>query len=120
MTDESRMSDNTSTFWSGRLICHGHTGWSDPVVYAYDQLERLEIIKSVVSKNKFKNGVALDFGCGTGDFSKLLLKMGFSVCGYDPFVKPSIGSSKFTYASTYTQIPFQDPVVDLVITITAN
>lgn len=113
------MSDNTSIFWSGRLICHGHTGWSDPVVYAYDQLERLELIKSAILKIPSKDGEALDFGCGTGDFSKLLLSLGYTVCGYDPFVEPSVDSEKFHYAYTYKGISIEKHSAKLALSVTA-
>jgi SAM-dependent methyltransferase len=106
------------SFWSQRLRKHGHTGWADPVVYAYDQLERLKLIEAELSKRPIKGGNALDFGCGSGDFSKLLLSMGFRVCGYDPFVKPRIRSGQFTYASTYERIPFRNHAADLALTVT--
>jgi SAM-dependent methyltransferase len=60
----------------------------------------------------------LDFGCGTGDFSKLLLSLGFRVCGYDPFVKPKIRSRDFVYASEYDQIPFRNHTADLALAVT--
>lgn len=109
---------NSSVFsWTQRLQRYGHTGWADPIVYAYDQQERLATIKSVMSDHN-QRGRVLDFGCGTGDFSKLLVEMDFEVCGYDPFVKPRINSNKFTYADTYDQIPFKNHSVDIVIAVT--
>jgi hypothetical protein len=111
------VSKDPQHFWTKRWHTYGHTGWADPVIYAYDQLERLALIQTAISQKPIKDGLALDFGCGTGDFSKLLLKMGFTVCGYDPFVKPDIRSSKFVYASTYEQIPFTK-AADLVLVVT--
>ena len=34
--------------WRSRLRRQGHTGWNDPVIYAYDQLERLALVGRVV------------------------------------------------------------------------
>lgn len=102
-------------FWKTRLTIHGHTGWSDSVIYIYDQLERLKLIKAAVSQLPQKRGIALDFGCGTGDFSRLLLGMGFTVCGYDPFVRPKIDLARFSYASTYQEIL---ATCDLILSVT--
>src|SRR5712691_8684489 len=101
------------SFWSQRLHVHGHTGWSDPTIYAYDQLERLRLVEAAISKTQVVRGRALDFGSGTGDFSRLLLRMGFEVCSYDPFVTPRIRSPRFTHACTYERIPCQDHSADL-------
>ncbi len=91
-------------FWRGRLHSFGHTGWSDPVVYAYDQLERLERIRSLLRSSPAADGAgAVDFGCGTGDFSRLLLDLGYRVWGYDPFVEPAIESPRFTAVGNLEQ-----------------
>jgi SAM-dependent methyltransferase len=105
-------------FWTKRLQAHGHTGWADPVIYAYDQLERLALIDEAISNSPRGNGIALDFGCGVGDFSKLLLRHGFKVCGYDPFVQPKIDSESFTYANSYDAIPLGVNSATLAISIT--
>jgi SAM-dependent methyltransferase len=106
-------------FWKSRFARFGHTGWADPVVYSFDQLERLGLIKSAISIQPIRDrGRALDFGCGSGDFSRLLLSMGFTVCGYDPFVQPRIRSARFNYVSTYDQIP-QGHIGALALTVTA-
>lgn len=106
-------------FWKNRLALHGHTGWADPVIYAYDQQERLALLETVISRLPIERGIALDFGCGTGDFSWMLLRMGFAVCGYDPFVKPNISSAVFSYASSYHDISCKKQAADLVLSITA-
>jgi len=105
-------------FWTERLQTHGHTGWADWVVYSYDQIERLAVVEAALRQSPMQAGKALDFGCGTGDFSRLLLKMGFQVCGYDPFVKPTIGSKRFHYAPSSAHIPFADGTVDLALSVT--
>jgi len=107
-----------SVFWTERFETHGHTGWADWVVYSYDQMERLAMIEAALRESPIPVGRALDFGCGTGDFSRLLLKMGFHVCGYDPFVKPTIGSERFHYARSSAHIPFEDGTVDLALSVT--
>jgi len=100
------------------LTTHGHTGWADSIIYAYDQQERLALISQTVSKRSFGSGSALDFGCGTGDFSRLLLNKGLTVCGYDPFVKPNIRSKKFFYAEKYIDIRFHNHDADLALSVT--
>jgi SAM-dependent methyltransferase len=104
-------------FWETRLANHGHTGWSDPVVYAYDQVERIDLIKKTIFRHQVKNGNALDFGCGTGDFSKLLLDTGFTVWGYDPFVKPNMRSRKFKYTPVLDEIP-KDHTGEMALAVT--
>jgi hypothetical protein len=54
-------------FWSERLR-------------ACDQVERLERVRIVLVALSARGGKALDFGLGTGDFSRLLLELGFTVC----------------------------------------
>ena len=106
-------------FWTERLRTHGHTGWADPVIYAYDQMERLRLVEQMLSKAPRQPGIALDFGCGTGDFSKLLLRLGFSVCGYDPFVRPRITSKQFLYADSLNGISISDCSADVALSVTA-
>jgi SAM-dependent methyltransferase len=110
--------DKALLFWRQQLRTRGRTGWFDPVVYAYDQLERVKRIREEIAKRPINERKALDFGCGTGDFSRLLLSMGFSVCGYDPFVKPKIRSKAFRYANTSDQICFRGHAANLALSIT--
>jgi len=110
--------EQARSFWKQQVHTRGRTGWADPVVYAYDQLDRLERIKKEISSRPVKSGKALDFGCGPGDFSKLLLSLGFSVCGYDPFVRPEIRSRAFSYAKSYDEINCRGHKADLALSIT--
>jgi SAM-dependent methyltransferase len=110
--------DKRSAFWNERLRLHGHTGWSDPVIYIFDQQERLSLIRHVLGKETVKHGAALDFGCGTGDFSRLLISCGFKVCGYDPYVRPKIKTNEFNYAANFEQIINGVGSLDLAISIT--
>ena len=112
------MRDDRSAFWTDRLRALGHTGWGDPFLHLYDQGERLAIMEAIIARETIGRDAALDFGCGVGDFSKLLLKMGFRVCGYDPFVQPPIRSENFSYARTYAELP-PAGTVDLALSVTA-
>jgi SAM-dependent methyltransferase len=105
-------------FWTERLRVHGHTGWSDPFLYAYDQLERLALVSALLDGLPRRGQRAIDFGCGTGDFSRLLLGRGYRVCGYDPFVDPGIADPAFTHARQLEEIPFEPATVDLVLSVT--
>lgn len=106
------------SFWESRLDRFGHTGWSDKEIYAYDQKERLKLVEESIARISPEPGDALDFGCGTGDFSRILLSHGFTVCGYDPFVEPKISSSGFRHAKSYDDLQLKPGSVDLCISIT--
>jgi SAM-dependent methyltransferase len=111
-------SSGGATFWRKRFQRYGHTGWSDPAIYAYDQPERLTLIKRMVEKETITRGRALDFGCGSGDFSRLLLSLGFEVWGYDPFVQPAMHANGFTYAESCDQITVASGSADLALSVT--
>lgn len=71
-------------FWSERVRRYGHTGWSDAAVYAYDQRLRLVALRQWLDAQEFpRDAAALDFGCGSGDFSALLAERFDSVLGCD-------------------------------------
>jgi SAM-dependent methyltransferase len=99
------------SYWSDRLRHNGHTGWSDPIIYGFDQVERLEAVGRALPTVP---GAALDVGCGTGDFSRLLLRRGWTVTAMDPFVRPRIRHPRFAHVDRRRPI---DPV-DLVLAIT--
>jgi SAM-dependent methyltransferase len=118
---ESQLSDpmyNEKEFWENRLKTFLHTGWSDSVVYAYDQEERLSIIADYLDLLEFENKTALDFGCGTGDFSAILLKKGFHVWAVDPYVNPKISSKEFHYSPDFKTFDIPDHSLCLILTIT--
>jgi SAM-dependent methyltransferase len=75
------MSDDR--FWAERVRRHGHTGWSDAAVYAYDQRLRLAAVRSLLPEAPAPDDSALDFGCGSGDFCALLAGRYSRVVGYD-------------------------------------
>jgi hypothetical protein len=88
------------------------------VIYAYDQQERLALIESAIAKLRIPQGSALDFGCGTGDFSRLLMAMGLSVCGYDPYVQPLIRAKAFRYLESISELRLVGRSQDLALTVT--
>ena len=68
------MLDLNKEYWENRTKEKGHTGWSDPIIYSYDQKIRLNTVKYILKSLSIRGGSALDYGCGTGDFSVLLSK----------------------------------------------
>jgi SAM-dependent methyltransferase len=113
-----RVHKSAECFWKKRLAEYGHTGWADPFIYAFDQLERLSLLCPILTAENPRGKLALDFGCGTGDFSQLLIRAGYQVCGYDPFVRPAIQSPRFCYAQSPSSIPFEPGSLDLVVCVT--
>jgi len=105
------------TFWRHRAATHGHTGWRDQVVYAYDQQERLRLVDDLLSRLDLPRGAtAVDFGCGTGDFSRLLLDRGLRVVGYDPFVTPRLEHRRFAFSRQPAEL--EGTACDLVLSVT--
>lgn len=70
---------SSAAFWSARVRRYGHTGWSDPATYAYDQRLRLKAVAARLGPVD----VALDYGCGVGDFCALLATQARQVVGHD-------------------------------------
>lgn len=116
--EDIALSISARSMWDERLDRFGHTGWSDPVIYAYDQLERLSLIRRVISERAGIPGCALDFGCGTGDFCKLLLNLGYTVWGIDSHVKPDIASLRFRYGSNCDEIGSEIGMLDVILSVT--
>lgn len=73
---------NNEEYWDNRVENFGHTGWNDMYIYAYDQKARLKAIKEILDLYNV-NGIALDYGCGVGDFSQLLSSYCNRVIGVD-------------------------------------
>jgi len=66
-------------FWDERVRTHGHTGDVDPLLYAYDQPQRLAAVRNSLARSGIQLTPAmkvLDLGCGTGDFIAAFLEMG--------------------------------------------
>ena len=116
MPGRAERSGPGGSFWTERLHARGHTGWADRFIYAYDQLERLGIVSLALARPEFRGvRTAIDFGCGTGDFSRLLLSRGYRTCGVDPFVEPAIASPDFHHARDIADIGFEPGSVDLLL-----
>jgi 2-polyprenyl-3-methyl-5-hydroxy-6-metoxy-1,4-benzoquinol methylase len=78
----------SEVFWAERVRRHGHTGWSDPATYWYDQRLRLKTIEATaLVPQSTRLPSALDFGCGVGDFCRVLAPHFEAVTGYDPSVE---------------------------------
>jgi SAM-dependent methyltransferase len=105
-------------FWRARHQRSGHTGWNDPVIYAYDQLERLAFVQAELDRLACTAGHALDFGCGSGDFSKALLARGLRVSGYDPYVRPAIESPRFEHLDSLDALAAGAGGWDLILSVT--
>ncbi len=112
------MSEQLRSFWQDRYARLGHTGWSDGAVYAYDQLERLALIERTITSGRNPGKIALDFGCGSGDISLLLIRRGFEVYGFDPYVRPDIQEDGFTYLSLLEDLEALTRPFDLIISVT--
>jgi len=73
-----------AAFWSARARKYGHTGWTNQAIYHYDQTLRLKLVKETIESLNIRQGSkCLDYGCGTGDFTRMLSGMGLNVLGYD-------------------------------------
>ena len=58
-------------YWDDRVQTFGHTGWGSRVLYGVDQPIRLCVVQRAIEKFCYDLNTALDFGCGSGDFSLL-------------------------------------------------
>ncbi len=108
----------TQLFWQEQFQKFGHTGWHDDVVYAYDQQYRLRSFENWLDANFVGCGRAFDFGCGSGDFSRVLLEKGWSVTGYDPFVTPRLEHERFIFCSELDGVKNMRASFDLVLSVT--
>lgn len=70
-------------FWNKRAEDFRHTGWGNYLKYAFDQPARLKAIETVLAGTAVGNDTALDYGCGTGDFSVALSSRFRKVIAYD-------------------------------------
>jgi cyclopropane fatty-acyl-phospholipid synthase-like methyltransferase len=112
----------TKEFWNERAQKYGHTGYADAYYYCFDQQARLYAIKQLVARCKQKKR-ALDFGCGSGDFVKLLSSCFNQTYGYDiseVVINKANGrfkNSNIVLWSDTTQLE-PIPTYDLILTVT--
>lgn len=112
----------TTEFWNQRAVKNGHTGYADPFLYAYDQQARLFAIQSILIHKKIKGELALDYGCGSGDFLQLLVQYFKNVIGYDisnevlTYAKKNNNSASIELKNDLTQI--QSRSFDLILSVT--
>jgi 2-polyprenyl-3-methyl-5-hydroxy-6-metoxy-1,4-benzoquinol methylase len=112
------MTESTfAKFWQDRFAAHGHTGWFDPRIYAFDQRCRLGLFSQWLDDQIFSGKLALDFGAGSGDFSRLLIDKGWRVVSYDKHVLPRFQHKKLQIASSVAVVAKLAPY-DLIISIT--
>ena len=112
------MTDSTSAkFWRDRFAAHGHTGWFDPRIYAFDQWCRLGVVSQWLEDQAFSGKLALDFGAGSGDFSRLLIDRGWRVASYDKHVSPTFQHRKLQTVSSLGVVAGFAPY-DLIVSIT--
>ncbi len=79
-------SQEPENYWDERFRRHGHTGWGDELIYAYDQPLRLKAINKALVRAKVSVSNAIrvfDVGCGTGDLVFEFAKRGAEVIGID-------------------------------------
>ena len=72
-----------ASFWNNRAVKYGHTGWSDPSLYLFDQPIRLNVIKEILNDLEIEKKTALDLGTGSGDFAKMLSDVYEKVWAFD-------------------------------------
>ena len=114
-------------FWNQRAKKYGHTGWIDPVIYAFDQQARILSIEKILSSLNFDNSAALDFGTGSGDFAGLLSKYFKRVIAFD--ISEAVikiaeqrykenENIKFYCADNINKIGIGERSLDLILSIT--
>lgn len=60
------------SYWNERAEKYGHTGHAEPFYYCFDQQARLQAVETLIRQANINKEQALDFGCGSGDFTDLL------------------------------------------------
>ncbi len=72
-------------YWTKRMKKYGHTGWASPTIYAFDNPIRIKIVDYLLNRilQLKQKKCLLDFGCGTGEFSKAQQKNFERIVIYD-------------------------------------
>jgi SAM-dependent methyltransferase len=113
-----QIKSDLSIFWKQRFAIHGHTGWANRFIFEFDQQCRILVFSSWLAANLPIAGKALDFGCGTGDFSRFLVGLGWAVMGYDKYIKPDFKHPRFEFSNLFPGLKEQATCYDLIISIT--
>ena len=113
-------------YWDARATLHGHTGWSDWVIYRFDQFARLAAIRTVLDAlAPAYSGRAVDYGTGSGDFARMLSRRYEQVFAVDISRKVLEIARKrharranitFLHADAERELPTE--AVDFVLTVT--
>ncbi len=110
----------SAEYWRQRTRKVGHPGWKEPVTYAFDQRQRLRSIEHRLRELGLPTSTtALDFGCGTGDFSRSLLQLGMRVIAYDPYLTPSFQHPRLEHLGSHEALARVDSAsIGLVVSVT--
>ena len=117
-------SSSARSFWEARLRRFGHTGWAEAATYLYDQRLRLKAVGDVLATRPMTGQhLALDYGCGVGDFTRLLAQRFAQVVGFDVSAQ-IIGRAlqlnpapNIRYTAQAADV-FSDAAFDLILSIT--
>jgi len=118
-----------NSYWDERCKTVGHTGYANPIIYAYDQPLRIRAVQKIISELKIsmdKKLKILDIGCGVGDFTIMFAKKGAEVYGID-ISKEAINIAKERASNLNNAIfmvgkvetmNFPDETIDLILSVT--
>lgn len=116
---------DNKNFWEKRAMKYGHTGWWDPLIYAFDQKIRISVVKELISTIKDENEkTILDFGGGTGDFLFNLQEVFRKGVLYDPcenvlsIAKERIGQNITCYSDLELMRKQEKINYDIILSIT--
>lgn len=127
MKDTQATMDKQRNFWNSRVKSHNHTGWADYLKYAFDQPARLKAIGEVLERAGACREKALDYGCGNGDFSRMLAGRFKDVVAYDisdeviriaKEKQGAEGNILFTADANSMDLAIPDSTLDLVLSVT--
>jgi len=118
---------SNTEYWNNRARKFGHTGWSNHLIYAFDQSARLKAIEHIIAKIQIARNTALDFGTGSGDFARNLSESFKKVIAFDTAEKVlNIGGSEFGNASnidyccekSVMDLDIADGELDVILSVT--
>lgn len=113
-----------AAYWNERAKRYGHTGWADGRIYAYDQQVRIELVEHILKKYKPHLHYALDFGCGTGDLTRVLARHADAVNGFDISNDVLIKANELTeqkniqYRSNQKEVLNDSLLYDVILSVT--